>query len=386
MREAATHTVLGQELLAEGVLLTSYVERKRRTAQTALFASLLGRVPILERLLFARYFALMLRAGLDVKQALGTLAKQTRNKSMQTALDSVHQGVERGQSLADSMKPWPQAFPTLFVGFISVGEATGRLQESLEVLAVQLQKEYELRRAVRGGLLYPIVILVALIAVGFAMLVFVVPRLADVFEGFNVDLPLATRVLIGFGAFFENFWYLVLLAMAVGGFGVWALLRVKAVKARVLHTFLFMPIIKPIMQNVNLARFTRNLSSLLASGVSYIEALDMLGENTPHSSYAAVFAGAKGHVKQGKLLSDFLENYPRLFPILVVNVIRVGEETGALDEVLKEIASFYESEVDQTMKNLTSIMEPVLMVGIGLAVGALAISVISPIYNLVNVI
>jgi type IV pilus assembly protein PilC len=149
---------------------------------------------------------------------------------------------------------------------------------------------------------------------------------------------------------------------------------------------LYVPVIGPIMQKINLARFSRNLNSLLSSGVSFIEALRIMGENTPHPSYAHVLLAAEEHVKQGKPLSDFLADFKRLFPPLVTNVVKVGEDTGELDVVLKEIALFYESEVDQTMKNLTSVMEPILMVLIGLAVGALAVSVISPIYGLVNVI
>ncbi|MEX1997957.1 MAG: type II secretion system F family protein [Candidatus Andersenbacteria bacterium] len=386
MREATSHAVLGQDLLTEGILLTRYQEQKQRLPGASILSSFFSRVPILERVLFARYFSLMLRAGLDVKQALMALGQQTRSRPMRTAVESIVQGVDRGSTLADSMAVFPLAFPAIFVSFVRVGETTGRLQEALQVLAQQLQKEYELRRAVRGGLMYPAVILTALIAVGFAMLVFVVPKLAEVFEGFKVELPLPTRILIGLGDFFSSYWYLVIAGSILSIFGLTLLLRIPSFKGSILHAFLFMPIIGQIMQQVNLARFTRNLSSLLKSGVSFVEALEILGVNTPHPSYARVFAGAKEHVKQGKLLSDFLVDFKRLFPPLVVNVIKVGEETGALDEVLQEIALFYEGEVDQTMKNLTSIMEPVLMVIIGLAVGALAISVISPIYNLVNVI
>lgn len=386
MREATSHAVLGQDLLTEGVLLTRYQLQKQKMPGASLLSSVFRRVPTLERVLFARYFALMLRAGLDVKQSLVALSQQARNKAMKQAIDAVGQGIDRGTTLADSMQGFPQIFPPIFAGFVRVGETTGRLQEALSVLAEQLKKEYELRRAVRGGLMYPAVIITALIAVGTAMLIFVVPKLAEVFEGFDVELPLSTRVLIGLGNFFSHYWYLVLSGGGVGLIGFWLLWRVKSFKDTIMHGFLFVPIIGPIMQQVNLARFTRNLSSLLKSGVAFVEALDILGDNTPHASYATVFAAAKEHVKQGKLLSEFLVDFKRLFPPLVVNVIRVGEETGALDEVLQEIALFYESEVDQTMKNLTSIMEPILMVLIGLAVGALAVSVISPIYNLVNVI
>lgn len=386
VREAASHATLGQDLLTEGILLTRFQEKKQSQPTVTLWSSLFSRIPLLERVLFARYFALMLRAGLDVKQALAALSQQTRNKAFKAALESVEQSIDRGSTLADSMAAFPQAFTSIFVSFVRVGETTGRLQESLTVLAVQLQKEYDLRRAVRGGLMYPAVILTALVAVAFAMLVFVVPKLADVFEGFNVELPLTTRILIAAGDFFASYWYIVILGMVAGAIGAWSLMRVKAVKEHLQHFLLFTPIIASIVQQVNLARFTRNLSSLLKSGVAFVEALDILGTNTPHASYAKVFSAAKEHVKQGKLLSDFLSGYTRLFPPIVVNVIKVGEETGALDEVLQEIALFYESEVDQMMKNLTSIMEPILMIAIGLAVGGLAVSVISPIYNLVNVI
>lgn len=386
IREAGSHAELGQVLLQEGVLLTRYELQRQRTGQGSLGAALFGRVSTLERVLFARYFALMLRAGLDVKKALIALAEQARSKAMKTAIRGVLQGVDRGTTLAESMANYPLAFPEIFISFVRVGEATGRLQESLEVLAVQLDKEYTLRRAVRGALLYPMVIVSALFAVGFAMLVFVVPKLADVFAGFDVELPLPTRILLAIGTFFESYWWLALIGLVGLIALVWFLWRLKSTRSVFLKVFLYLPILGSIMQQINLARFSRNLSSLLSSGVSYVEALGILGDNTPHTSYAAVFTGAQDHVKQGKLLSDYLAGFSRLFPPLIVNILKVGEETGALDEVLKEIALFYEDEVDQVMKNLTSILEPVLMVLIGLAVGALAISVISPIYNLVNVI
>lgn len=386
LREAASHAMLGQDLLTEGVLLTRYEEKQQRLPGATIFSAIFARVPVLEKMLFARYFALMLRAGLDVKRALSVLQQQTRNRPMRSAIESVYQGVERGQTMADSMEAFPQAFSSLFVGFVRVGETTGKLQEALEILADQLHKEYDLRRAVRGGMLYPAVILAALVAVATVMMIFVVPKLVDVFQGFNVELPLTTRILIAASNFFQHYWYLVIGMVILAIFGTWALLKVRAVYDSLMHAFLYTPLVGPIIQKVNLARFARNLSSLIESGVPFVQALDILGVNTPHPSYAKVFLAARDHVKQGKPLSDFLADFHRLFPPLVVNIAKVGEETGELGSVLKEVALFYESEVDQTMKNLTSIMEPVLMIIMGIAVGALAISVISPIYDLVNVI
>lgn len=386
LREAQTHALLGQNLLSEGILLTRYSHKKQKLPGASILSSIFNRVPVIERVLFSRYFALMLKAGMDVKRSLQALQQQSSSKPMKQALESIYQDIERGKTLAESMKIFPVTFPPIFISFIEVGETTGRLQESLEVLAIQLQKEYELRKAVIGGMLYPLVIVISLIAVAVAMMFFVVPKLAEVFEGFDVELPLPTRILMGASNIFQSYWLLLF----VGTFGVivgaWMLLRVKSVRAVVSHGLLYVPIIGPIIQKINLGRFSRNLSSLLVSGVPFIRALEILGENTPHPSYAKVMAAAREHVKQGKELSSFLENFQRLFPPIVISVIKVGEETGALDQVLAETALFYESEVDQTMKNLTSIMEPVLMVVVGLAVGALAVSIISPIYDLVNVI
>ncbi|PIT98026.1 MAG: hypothetical protein COT71_02955 [Candidatus Andersenbacteria bacterium CG10_big_fil_rev_8_21_14_0_10_54_11] len=385
VREAASHTALGEELLSGGILLTRYAQRSHKT-QPSLLSLLTGRVPVIERQLFARYFALMLRAGLDVKGSLQALQQQTRSKPMGEALATMRESIERGQTLAESMQAFPRVFPPLFVSFIQVGESTGRLQESLEVLADQLQKEYELRRAVRGGLLYPAVIVVAMIAVGVAMMYFVIPRLVEIFEGFDVELPLPTRILIFLSNAVQHYWALLLLGVGAAGAAAVLLLRMQLVRSRLLHWLLLAPVVGPIMRQVNLARFSRNLGSLLGSGVPYLKALEVLGENTPHPSYARVITAARGSVKQGRELSAYLVDYPRLFPPIVVNVLKVGEKTGTLDQVLKETALFYEGEVDQTMKNLTSVMEPILMVLVGLAVGALAVSVISPIYDLVNVI
>ncbi len=385
-REAPSHAVLGRDLLAEGILLTHFEEQKKVPATRRGLGSWLGRVPVLERVLFARYFALMLRAGLDIKRSLMTLQEQTRNHSLRAALGELYREVEQGKTLAESMTKWPKVFPTLVTSFIRVGETTGRLEQSLQVLAEQLQKEYELKRAVRGALLYPAVIVTALIAVAFAMLVFVIPKLAEVFKGFDVELPLLTRMLLALGTFVEGYWYLVLLgmlALAVAGYWLW---RVPRIKAATLHGFLFVPVIGSIMKQVNLARFSRSLSSLLKSGVAFTEALDIMSANTPHPSYSRLLANSSEHVKKGKPLSEWLATAKRLFPVLMLNVVKVGEETGELDKVLEETARFYESEVDQVMKNLTSILEPVLMILIGLAVGALAVSVIQPIYGLVNVL
>lgn len=386
VREAASHSMLGQELLLEGILLTHFEGKKQALPGVSLYTALFRRVPILERMLFARYFALMLRAGLDVKRSLTTLQEQTKNKPLKEAIEVVRRGIEKGQTLADSMAAFPNAFPPLFISFVRVGESTGRLQESLEIVAKQLQKDYDLRKAVRGAMMYPAVILIALIAVGIAMMIFVVPKLAEVFEGFDVELPLPTRILIGLSNFIQHFWYVVVLGVLGLSFSVWTLLKNASVREVVFHVLLYTPVVGSIMQKVNLAWFSRNISSLLTSGISFINALEVLGQNAAHPSYANVYRASQDHVKQGKPLSEFLEGFRRLFPPLVVNIMKIGEETGELSSVMNEVALFYEQEVDQTMKNLTSILEPVLMVLIGLAVGGLAVSVISPIYGLVNVL
>lgn len=384
-REAVSHAALGQDLLRDGVLLTTFKKEKRKKS-SSFMPQLFSRVPILERVLFARYFGLMLRAGLDMKSALATLAKQTKNRALIVALDEVLQSVASGKTLASSMRAFPKAFPNLFVSFIEVGEQTGTLQETLEEVSTQLQKEFELRRAVMGGMLYPIVIISALFSVGLAMMIFVVPKLVEVFEGFNVELPLITRILIATSSLFSTYWYVAITVAIVGGVAARNLMKVPILRTQLSRILLRVPIVGRITKDINIARLSRNLSSLLVSGVAFTDALEILGKNTSHRVYAQVFQKAQEHIKQGKALSDFFEQYPALFPALLINIMHVGEQTGELATVLKEVALFYEGEVDQTMKNLTSIMEPVLMILIGLGVGALAVSIISPIYSLVNIL
>lgn len=386
VREAESHAILGQDLLSEGILLTRFSRKSQISSGGSFMLHIFNRVPIIERALFARYFSLMLRSGTDVKNALQVLRSQTVNKSMQRALDSVYQDIERGKTVAESMRAFPLVFPAIFTSFIEVGETTGKLQEALNVLAVQLQKEFELKRAVKGGLLYPAVIIVTLVAVFIAMMFFVVPKLVDVFKGFEVELPLATRILIGISNSFQAYWWLFFIVAALLGVSGWFLLKIHAVKYQSVQLLILSPLIGAIMQKINLARFCRNLGSLLQSGVPFIRSLEILGDSTPNPVYGRMLLAARDHVQQGKTLSSFLAGYPRLFPPVVINIVKVGEETGDLHEVLTETATFYEGEVDQTMRNITSIMEPILMVLIGLAVGALAISIISPIYDLVNVI
>ncbi|MEK7499011.1 MAG: type II secretion system F family protein, partial [Patescibacteria group bacterium] len=241
-------------------------------------------------------------------------------------------------------------------------------------------------RAVMGGMLYPIVIIGALFSVGLAMMIFVVPKLVEVFEGFDVELPLMTRILISFSSFFSTYWYIVIGGVVLMIATLRKMLKIPSLHKQILRILLYTPIIGRITKDINIARFSRNLNSLLVSGVAFTEALEILGKNTPHLLYADVFQKAQVHVKQGKTLSDFFEQYETLFPALVINIMGVGEQTGELAAVLKEVATFYEGEVEQTMKNLTSIMEPVLMILIGLGVGGLAVSIISPIYSLVNVL
>ena len=384
IRDAVSHAVLGQDLLKEGILLTSYKEHKESSGMS--INGIISHVPVLERVLFARYFALMLRAGLDVKQSLETLKNQTKNITLKNSIASVVEGIEKGKTLSESMRPYPKAFPSLFVSFVGVGEATGKLQETLEILALQLQKEFELRRAIQGGMMYPAVIITALFSVGAAMMIFVVPKLVDIFNGFHVQLPLMTRILLGTSSWISSYWYIALGVCVLLGIGFRLVSTTASGRMFIAKAFLLFPVIGPIIKQINIARLSRNLSSLLSSGVAFTEALLIMGKNTANPVYASIFLGAEEHVKKGNLLSDYFSNYARLFPPLVVSIMSVGEQTGELAEVLKEVASFYEGEVDQTMKNLTSIMEPVLMIVIGLAVGALAISIISPIYSLVNVI
>lgn len=344
----------------------------------------LQRVKMHEKIILANNLATMLRAGLALSRALAILTHQARNPALKRTLEGLNEGIKKGDSFKDSLKKYPKVFSVLFVAMVAAGEESGKLADSLDVVASQMEKSYTLQKKIRGAMMYPSVIVFAMLVIGIFMLVTVVPTLIGVFTDLGVDLPLSTRMIIWVSDFAQNNGFILFLGI-VGAIAALAYgLRTKRGKRMRDGLWLRLPLIAPLYKETIAARTTRTLSSLLASGVPIVQALTIVEETMINSYYKEVLQKAQKNVQLGTPMSAVFIEAERLYPIFVGEMIAVGEETGELGHMLFSVAEFYEEEVDQKTKDMSTIIEPVLMLLVGGAVAFFAISMISPMYSLVD--
>ncbi len=335
-----------------------------------------------DKIIFARNLGAMIGAGLPLSRGLSVLERQTKNTNFKEVLSALSNDIKRGISFHESMEGFPKVFPKLFTAMVKAGEESGKLGSSLLVVAEQTERAYNLTKKIRGAMIYPGVIFTAMIAIGITMLVVVIPTLSATFASFDVELPLPTRMVIGTSNFILHYWYVILISVAA--FTAFFLRLVKTVRGKhvIENILLRSPVIGTIMREVNAARTARTLSSLLSSGVEIISGLEITSEVVQNSHFKAVIDEARGNIEKGNPIASVFTSHEDLYPPLVGELIAVGEETGQLPAMLLQVAVFYENEVEQKTKNMTTVIEPFLMIFIGLGVGFFAISVISPIYSL----
>lgn len=339
-------------------------------------------IKLIDKITFIKNLSVMLRAGLPAARCLKILSAQTTNPKFAKIISELGRSVEGGTTLADAMAKYPRVFSPIFVSMVRVGEVSGNLEKNLLYLSEQMQRDYDLISKARGALTYPIIVMVALAIVGFLMFTFVLPKLTATFNDLNVQLPLMTRVVMATVDIFARYGILifVLFLLMIIGFFYW---RKTESGKKIVHKLVFyIPISSRIVKQINLARFVRTFSSLIKSGMQIVEALEVSSHVVGNIYYQKVISDAAARVKVGSPLATSFKKQPKLFPNLVVEMMEVGEESGTTDQVLAEVANFYETEVDQTMKNLSTILEPVIMMVIGAVVGLLAIALVTPIYNI----
>lgn len=377
------HDVAAQ-LRASGVLLTSHHEIKEKKGIEIKFLSRLKKIPLKEKMLFTRNLAVMVSSGLPVPRALHNLSVQTKNKRFSKVLIAVSEDLQSGMTLAEALGKHPGIFNELFVNMVAVGEVSGSLEEVLDILATQLEKDNDLLSKVRGALVYPAVILVAMTGVGVLMLTYILPKITGVFEDMNVTLPVTTRFIMALSDILINNWYFVIAGVIILFFGIRAFSHTALGKSFFGRLYLILPILGSIVVKVNCARFARIYSSLLSSGVPVTNALAIVERTLTNVHYKKAMNVATEEIQKGVNLSDVLLRFPKLFPILVPQIIQVGEETGKTEMVLGRLATFYEDEVSQITKNMSSIIEPVLMVIIGTGVGFFAVAMLQPMYSVLE--
>lgn len=367
----------------EGGRIVSLQEEKNRgPLSLSYWNAIFSSVPAYEKILFSRNLGSMLGAGLSLARALAVLERQTRNARLSSIISELSAAVRRGETLHSALARFPKVFPPLFVAMVRAGEEGGELPQSLLTISEQMERMYQLKKKIRGAMLYPCIIVIAIIAIGIFMMINVVPTLANTFEEMDAELPASTQAIINVSNFLVEYTLVAIFGMILFVGAIFG--AVKTPTGRRVRDFvaLHIPIISPIVKEVNAARTSRTLSSLLASGVDVITSLEITRDVVQNSYFKAVIATAKENVAKGEPLSSAFIRAERLYPPFVGEMISVGEETGQLTEMMKKLALYYEDEVDRKTKDMSTIIEPFLMVAIGGAVGFFAVAMISPIYQL----
>jgi len=343
-----------------------------------------GGVSLTEKIFFTRNLRVMLASGLSLPRALHILAGQSKSKKLKSALLDVREEIAKGKSFSGSLSKHPDIFSELFLSMVKVGEEAGTLEEVLKILSQQIEREHELSSKIKGAMIYPAVIICAMLGIGLMMLIMVVPQLAETFAELGIELPPATKLVIGLGTFLVEKWYLVILILIFLIFIFWRLLKTKKGKAVLDALLLRVPIISPIVRKTNSASMIRTLSSLISSGVPIVRSLEVVSGTLGNVYFKESIREAAKKVRKGEKLSEALEPYQNLYPLIVAQMIAVGEETGETSNILAQLATFFEEEVGRATENLTSVIEPVIMLIIGAAVGFFAISMVQPIYSMLG--
>jgi type IV pilus assembly protein PilC len=385
-REAADRFALNDDLRREGLTLLAAEPSRTPSRLASRFSGLMGRVSMHEKIIFGRSLGAMIEAGLPLSRALAVMERQSRNPTMKKVLLEVGEAVRRGEPLSKALGAHPRVFPPIFVSMVAAGEESGKVREALEVVSSQLEKAYLLSKKVKGALIYPGVIIGVMLSVAVLLFVFVVPTLTKIFTELNVDLPATTRAVIWLSDTLRGN-SLLLLALVIGGpILMTFFLRSRAGHATTDWAAVHLPGISPIAKEVNAARTARTLGSLLSAGVSYLEATRITGDVLQNGYYKDILRRVTIQVEKGQPISKVFVESEKFYPPFVAEMIAVGEETGEISKMLGKVAAFYEDEVDQKTKNISTIIEPALMVVVGAGVGIFAISMISPMYSLVNAI
>lgn len=385
--DLSTREAVINMLQDQGLVVVSVEGMRSGPSAMRTLRRLFVRVSFVDKLLMTKHLAIMLKSGLTLLDAVRTLADKARTRSLRTVLESIENRIERGDKFSDALEDFPGVFSKFYVNIVMAGEVSGTLEGNLEHMATQFAKDNELRKKVKQALMYPTIVIVAAALIGFFFATFVLPQVADIFSGLkDIQLPWTTRALLALSSFVRSH-SLSSFLMLVGiiGFTVWFLRR-KFMAPFTHFVLLKTPIIGRIVRLVNLARFSLILGTLLRSGVDILRALEITSQVLDNLYYRKALGAVYLDVQQGMALWESLSAHEDLFPPIVSRMIGVGERAGRLEEVLGYLNEFYDLEVESTMKNLSTILEPVLLIVIGLVALGMAFAILMPIYNYIGAI
>lgn len=341
-------------------------------------------VPVVEKIFFVQNLALMIRTGFSIGDALSVLYKQTKHKGFRKVLETVRNDIVGGKSFASALGEHPTVFDDLFVSMVSAGETSGNLEGTLHEIVVQMKKTYTLKKRIRNAMMYPMLIVVLMGFMGTAVFIFVIPKVLSLYTNSNFALPLPTRVILVVSTFIQN--NLLLLAVSIVSVVVFLILVWRTEPGRLFFNTIMLrtPILGKIIKQISIARISRVLNALITTDIPIVKGFQIISQTVGNRVFRKHLKEASGLLTKGNSIFSTIDSRPDLFEPVIAQMIKVGEDTGTLDEITNEIATFYEDEVDSTMANLTVIIEPVLMIFLGFSVGFLAVAIIMPIYGLVN--
>lgn len=373
------------KLLQQQNLIVTSLKPQKSIGKAALSFS--GGVKDKDVVVFSRQFAVMVSSGLQVTQALRILVDQTENQQFRDIIKAILLDVEAGARLSEALEKFPKAFSQFFVSMVRSGESSGQLAEMLLRIADQVEKDYNLVRSVQNALIYPLFIILLLVGISFYVLVWVVPQLTEIFNEFDAELPLITRFLIGISDFAIAFWWLILVLLASVVIGFRYYLKTEDGQYSWDYSKMRMPIMGPLINKISTERLSRTLSTLIAGDIPIVDAMKISSKVPQNKVIENIVLDAAEDVKTGEPLSESLEKHAgKNLPIMMTRMVSVGETTGSIDGVLVKVADFYRAEIDRAISLLTTLLEPVVVVIIGIGVGILIAAVLLPIYNLASVI
>lgn len=370
----------------KGVVVTEVVEEGAFSIKKLLnvdkINAFISRVSNDQLVLMTRNLGAMLTAGLPLSRALSVIERQSKNPKLKAVITDVRERIQKGEQFNEAIKAHPRVFDDLYVAMVRAGEEGGGLSETLKLLAVQMERSSTLKKKIKGAMVYPSIVLTIMVGIGIVMMIYVMPSITGTFKSLDVDLPATTQALIAASDFMVNN-----TAVALGVFfgsivAFIYFLRTRIGKLIFHFIILYFPVIGTMVKEVNSARTARTLSSLLTSGVDVMRALEITKDVVQNVYYKPILDKARKAVEEGKPLSGVFLAHEKLYPVFVGEMLLVGEETGEVGNMMKELAVFYENEVERKTKDLSTVIEPLLMVVIGGTVGFFALAMIAPIYSI----
>ncbi|UCD89040.1 MAG: type II secretion system F family protein [Desulfobacterales bacterium] len=336
-------------------------------------------------ILFCRQFSTMIDAGLPIIQCLDILHTQMENKTFKRILKEIKGNVESGQTFAEALRKYPKQFDDLFVNMVAAGEAGGILDEILRRLSSYMEKAAKLKSRIKGGMIYPLVTIVIAVIVVAIIMIFVIPVFEEMFQGMGGALPAPTQIVIKMSRFTKGNIHFIIIALILGAFAFRRSYKTEKGRAFMDEFLLKLPVFGPLVRKAAVAKFTRTMGTMLASGVAILDALDIVAKTAGNKTIEAAVYETRSAIAEGRTMSEpLLES--GVFPAMVCQMISVGESTGALDAMLGKIADFYDEEVDQAVENLTTMMEPAMLVFLGVIIGGLVVSMYLPIFKMASVV